>query len=57
MPVKHPFQSGRPDNNDAGTIQITPRGKKKLATADKRLQVITSIAGNVSVSASYHSEA
>jgi len=57
LPVKHPFQSGRPDNNDAGTIQITPRGKKKLATADKRLQVITSIAGNVSVSASYHSEA
>jgi len=38
-------------------IQITPRGKKKLSTANRALQVITSIAGNITVSTSYHSEA
>lgn len=41
----------------SGPIQITPRGKKKLAVAGKKLQVITSAAGNISVQASYHSEA
>jgi hypothetical protein len=36
--------------------QITPRGKLKLATADKRLMIDTSVAGNVSVTVFYHSE-
>lgn len=40
-----------------GAMQVTPRGKKKLATANKKLQVITSVAGNITVQASYHSEA
>lgn len=40
-----------------GVAQITPRGKMKLATADKHLQVLTSVAGNVSVTAFYYSEA
>jgi hypothetical protein len=41
-----------------GTFVWTSRGKgKKLATADKKLQVITSVAGNISVDAGYHSEA
>lgn len=41
-----------------GSLQITPRGKgKKLATADKKLQVITSVAGNIMVDVGYHSEA
>lgn len=39
------------------TIQVTPRGKKKLPTANKKLQVITSVAGNITVQAGYHSEA
>ena len=37
--------------------QVTPRGKFKLPTADKKLQVQTSAAGNISVTALYHSEA
>jgi hypothetical protein len=38
--------------------QLTPRGKFwKLATADKKLQVITSVAGNIMVDAGYYSEA
>lgn len=38
--------------------QFTPRGKgRKLATADKKLQVITSVSGNIMVDVSYHSEA
>lgn len=37
-------------------VQITPRSKWKLATADKRLQVQTSASGNVAVTAFYHSE-
>lgn len=37
--------------------QLTPRGKAwKLATADKKLQVITSISGNIMVDAHYYSE-
>jgi hypothetical protein len=41
-----------------GSFQFTPRGKgNKLATADKKLQVLTSVAGNITVSAGYHSEA
>lgn len=39
------------------TLQVTLRGKKKLATADTKLQVITSVAGNITVQAGYHSEA
>jgi hypothetical protein len=39
-----------------GTVQITPRGKKKLATANKRLQVQTSVAGHITVEAGYYSE-
>ncbi|WP_027533826.1 hypothetical protein [Bradyrhizobium sp. WSM3983] len=41
----------------SGPMQVTPRGKKKLGTADKKLQVVTSVAGNITVQASYHSEA
>ena len=37
--------------------QWTPRGKTKLATADKKLQVRTSAAGNIAVTAHYFSEA
>lgn len=42
---------------NSGPVQLTPRGKKKLPTADKKLQVITSIAGNITVQVGYHSEA
>lgn len=38
-------------------MQWTPRSKLKLATADKKLQVQTSGAGNVAVTAHYYSEA
>jgi len=37
-------------------VQITPRGKFTLPTADKKLQVQTSIAGNIAISAFYYSE-
>lgn len=40
-----------------GSIQWTPRSKTKLATADKKLQVQTSAAGNVAVTAHFYSEA
>ena len=36
--------------------QFTPRGKLKLATADKKLQVQASVAGNIAVTVLYHSE-
>lgn len=40
------------------TLQPTWRGKGvKLATADKKLQVITSVAAKITVEAGYHSEA
>lgn len=39
------------------TLQVTLRGKTKLPVANKRLQVITSAAGNIMVEATYHSEA
>jgi hypothetical protein len=39
------------------TIQITPRGKWKLPTADKKLRLDTSGAGNIAVMVTYHSEA
>jgi hypothetical protein len=39
------------------TKQITPRGKWKLATADKKLQVQSSVAGNISITPFYYSEA
>lgn len=38
------------------TLQVTLRGKKKLPASDKKLQVITSVAGNITVQAGYHSE-
>ena len=38
-------------------IQITTRGKKKAPTANQTLEVLTSVAGNISVCATYHSEA
>jgi hypothetical protein len=38
-------------------LQVTLRGKTKLSTANKKLQVITSAAGNIMVEATYHSEA
>ena len=40
-----------------GTVQYTPRGKIKLASADKKLTVTASVAGNIAVTASYYSEA
>lgn len=40
-----------------GTGQITPRGKKKLATADKKLMCDASVAGNIAVTVGYYSEA
>lgn len=40
------------------TLHVRPRGKGwKLATADKKLQAISSVSGNISVYAGYHSEA
>lgn len=39
-----------------GTAQVTPRGRIKLATAGKKLTVQTSTAGNIAVTAIYHSE-
>jgi hypothetical protein len=41
----------------SGTIQVTLRGKKKLPTAGKKLQVDAGAAGNISVLVGYHSEA
>ncbi|MEY2512004.1 MAG: hypothetical protein QOE26_2767 [Verrucomicrobiota bacterium] len=38
------------------TVNLITRGKRKLATADKKLQVRTSVAGNISVNAFYYSE-
>ncbi len=40
-----------------GSAQITFRGKRKLATVDKKLYCQTSAAGNVEVLVGYHSEA
>jgi hypothetical protein len=40
----------------SGPIQITLRGKKKLATANKKVMIRTSVAGNVTCQLSYHSE-
>ncbi|MDA8217616.1 MAG: hypothetical protein M0Z94_08380 [Dehalococcoidales bacterium] len=40
-----------------GSAQITPRGKVKLATANKALVVRASAAGNLAVTVSYYSEA
>lgn len=39
-----------------GVAQVTPRGKRKLATADKKLRCTASVSGNVSILAGYHSE-
>lgn len=41
----------------SSTVQITPRDGLKAAVADKKLRAITSAAGNVSITACYHSEA
>lgn len=40
-----------------GTVQITPRGKMKLATVNKRVTAKASVAGNIAVTAFYFSEA
>ena len=40
-----------------GTVQITPRGKVKLATANKKLTADASVAGNVAITTTYYSEA
>jgi hypothetical protein len=40
-----------------GTIQITPRGKVKLSTANKRVMARSDVSGNVAITAIYHSEA
>lgn len=42
---------------NCGFQQLTPRGKIKLATADKKAMVRTSAAGNIAVMATYYSEA
>ena len=39
------------------TVQITPRGKVKLATADKQLMVDAEGAANIAVTCTYYSEA
>ncbi len=39
------------------TVQITPRGRIKLATAGKKLRGDASVAGNIAVTVVYHSEA
>jgi hypothetical protein len=41
----------------AGTVQFTPRGRLKLATADKKLTSKASTTVNVYITAIYHSEA
>jgi hypothetical protein len=38
------------------TVNLITRSKRKLATANKALQVQTSAAGNISVNAAYYSE-
>ena len=38
------------------TVQITPRGQIKLATADKKLRGDASVSGNVAITVVYHSE-
>ena len=38
------------------TIHLKYLNKRKLATADKKLQVLTSVSGNITVGAHYHSE-
>lgn len=40
-----------------GSMQITPRFKFKLPTADKKLMVRTSASGNIAVTVGYYSEA
>jgi hypothetical protein len=40
-----------------GSAQLTTRGKLKLATADRKLVVRASAAGNIAVTVLYHSEA
>ena len=39
-----------------GSAQITPRSKFKLPTADKKLRVDASVAGNIAVTVFYYSE-
>lgn len=39
-----------------GTVQITPRDKMKLGTANKRLMVKSNAVGNIAVTAFYHGE-
>ena len=40
-----------------GSAQVTPRSTWKMAVADKQLMVQTSVAGNIAITAFYHSEA
>jgi hypothetical protein len=42
---------------NSGPLQITTRGKKRLATADKRVVAFGSVAGSLTVHLGYHSEA
>lgn len=39
-----------------GTVQITPRGKVKLTTVNKKLMVDASAAGNIAITVLYYSE-
>jgi len=39
-----------------GTVQFTPRGKLKLATVNKKLQLQTTVSGNVATTVFYYSE-
>jgi hypothetical protein len=44
-------------SSNSGPVQVTLRGKKKLATVNKKVMIRTSAAGNITASLSYHSEA
>jgi hypothetical protein len=39
-----------------GSVQLTTRGRFKLATANKRLMAVASVAGNVAITVLWHSE-
>jgi len=39
-----------------GTLQITPRGRVRLVTANKRVMARSDVAGNVAITVIYHSE-
>ncbi len=38
------------------TLQITTRGKKRAQAIDQTLEALTSVSGNIAITANYHSE-